>query len=98
MSLRTTPILLAFSLCVSGAGLTTYPPLPILGPTALTADGGDHRAYLRWHLQLEDSRIVGWKVLQLAPARGTLSPVLSEPFYVARKLENGTEYRFAVVG
>ena len=47
----------------------TSPPLLILSPTALTGDAGDQRAYLRWNLQLEDERVIGWKVLQLAPRR-----------------------------
>ena len=56
------------------------PPLPVLSPTALTGDAGDQRAYLRWNLQLEDERVIGWKVLQLAPSQTVLSTsVLEEP-------------------
>ena len=75
------------------------PPLPILPPTALTADAGDGRAYLRWNLQLEDERIVGWKVVQLAPEAKTVTPdVLTEPAFVVRGLANGTACTFAAVG
>ena len=75
------------------------PPLPILGPTALCADAGDGRAYLRWNLQLEDDRVVGWKVLQLNPEKGAVGKdPLTEPSLVVTGLKNGTEYAFAVVG
>lgn len=75
------------------------PPLPILSPTALTADAGDGRAYLRWNRQIEDPRIVGWRVLQLQPQRRTVTEeALTEPHFVARGLRNGTRYEFAVVG
>lgn len=75
------------------------PPLPVLAPTALTADAGDGRAYLRWNLQLEDPRVTGWQVRQLAPAKKTLTRTpLAEPVFVVRDLENGTAYTFAVVG
>ena len=75
------------------------PPLPILSPTALTADPGDGRAYLRWNLQLEDERVVGWKVLQLRPEeRNVTDKALTEPQHVVRGLNNGTTYTFAVVG
>jgi hypothetical protein len=77
-----------------------YPPLPILPPTALTGDAGDGRAYLRWNLQLEDERVTGWEVLQLAPSRVLLTPVpiREDPAYVVHSLKNGTAYTFAVVG
>jgi len=75
------------------------PPLPILPPTALVADAGDGRAYLRWNLQLEDPRVVGWRVHMLAPRREVLTDEpLDQPHFVARGLENGTAYTFAVVG
>lgn len=75
------------------------PPLPILSPTALTADAGDGRAYLSWNPQIEDARVVGWQVQQLAPQPATLTPdTLTDTAYVARGLVNGTAYTFAVVG
>ena len=75
------------------------PPLPVLSPTALTGDASDQRAYLRWNLQLEDERVIGWKVLQLAPSQTVLSAsVLEEPSLVVRGLTNGSTYKFAVVG
>jgi len=75
------------------------PPRPIYGPTALTADAGDGRAYLRWNPQLEDDRVVGWKVRQLKPAQAELSKdVLSEPALVVRELKNGASYTFVAVG
>ena len=75
------------------------PPLPVLSPTALTGDAGDGRAYLRWNLQLEDERVVGWKVLQLEPEARTLTPdALTEPQFVARGLANGKAYTFSVSG
>ena len=75
------------------------PPLPVLGPTALTADASDGRAYLRWNLQLEDERVVGWKVEQLKPAKATITnEVLTEPAFVVRELTNGTPYEFVVIG
>jgi len=74
------------------------PPLPILSPTALTADPGDGRAYLRWNLQLEDPRVVGWRVLQLEPEPAELTKdTLTDPHLVVRGLQNGTRYTFAVV-
>ena len=76
-----------------------YPPLPILGPTALTADAGNARAYLRWNLQMEDPRVVAWHVLLVAPERKTLNAQpLTQPEFVARGLANGTACTFAVVG
>ena len=75
------------------------PPLPIFGPTALTGDPGDGRAYLRWNLQIEDDRVVGWKVKQLKPEEKLLTrETLTDPEYVVRDLANGTAYTFAVVG
>jgi len=75
------------------------PPLPILSPTALTGDAGDGRAYLRWNPQLEDPRVIGWRVLQLEPDGKTLTPdMLTEPALVVRGLANGTRYVFAVAG
>jgi hypothetical protein len=75
------------------------PPLPILSPTALCADAGDGRVYLRWNLQIEDPRVIGWKVLQLEPQKRELTPEpLTEPQMVVRDLGNGTSYTFAVVG
>ena len=75
------------------------PPLPVLSPTALTADPGDGRAYLRWNLQLEDSRAVGWRVLQLEPEPAEVTKdTLTEPHLVVRGLKNGTRYTFAVAG
>jgi len=77
----------------------TLPPLPILGPTALTGDPGDGRAYLRWNLQIEDDRVVGWKVKQLKPAEKLLTrEMLTDREYVVRDLVNGTACTFAVVG
>ena len=77
----------------------TPPPLPVLSPTALTADPGDGRAYLRWNLQLEDPRVVGWRVLQLGPEPAEVTKdTLTEPHLVVRSLKNGTRYTFAVVG
>jgi hypothetical protein len=84
-----------------GGAAMELPPLPILGPTALTADAGDGRAYLRWNLQLEDPRVVGWRVLQVRPTKaavGEATEVLAEPSLVVKGLTNGTEYEFAVVG
>ncbi|HUW30694.1 MAG TPA: PA14 domain-containing protein [Planctomycetota bacterium] len=82
----------------AGAGLK-FPPLPLLLPTAFTADAGDGRAYLRWNLQIEDSRVIGWKVLQVEPERKTMTPqTLTQPEYVVRGLANGTRYTFAAVG
>jgi hypothetical protein len=75
------------------------PPLPILPPSALVADAGNGKAYLRWNLQIEDPRVVGWKVLEAAPEARTLTPqVLAEPQWVAAGLQNGAAYTFAVVG
>jgi len=75
------------------------PPLPILSPTGLCADAGDRRAYLHWNLQIEDDRVVGWKVIQIAPKEQTLTAdILRTPDFVASGLTNGTEYTFAVVG
>jgi hypothetical protein len=75
------------------------PPLPVLSPTALTGDPGDGRAYLRWNLQLEDARVVGWKVLQLAPEKAPITKEpLTEPHMVVSGLKNGTQYAFAIVG
>ena len=86
----------------------TLPPLPIFGPTALTGDAGDGRVYLRWNLQIEDARVVGWKVVRVGAdgvRPGTrsvplqaISDVLADPEYVVRDLQNGTAYTFAVVG
>ena len=79
--------------------LMMLPPLPILSPTALAADAGNGKAYLRWNLQMEDPRVVGWKVIQSAPTEKTLTAeALREPHFVATGLENGTAYTFAVVG
>ena len=76
-----------------------FPPLPVLSPTALTADAGDAKVFLRWNLQLEDRRVIGWKVVELKPQKRTLtSETLTEPHYVALNLANGTTYVFAVVG
>ena len=76
-----------------------FPPLPVLSPTALTGDAGDGRAYLRWNPQLEDSRVVGWKVLQLRPQAATITTdMLVEPSFIVSGLTNGTSYTFAVVG
>jgi len=75
------------------------PPPPMLPPTGLTADAGDGRAYLRWNPQIEDERIVCWIVVQLGPGeRKDVSDGLTEPEFVVRGLQNGTEYAFAVVG
>jgi len=75
------------------------PPLPVLAPTALTADPGDGKVFLRWNPQIEDERIVGWKVLMLKPQRQDASPErLTEPHHVVPDLTNGTPYEFAVVG
>jgi len=75
------------------------PPLPILSPTSLTADAGSAKAYLRWNPQLEDERVIGWKVIQLAPEPETLTPdVLTEPNWVMEGLTNGKAYTLAVIG
>ena len=75
------------------------PPLPVLSPTALTADGGDGRVYLRWNPQMEDPRVVGWKVLQLEPEKRAATPQpLADPQFVVCGLANGTRYTFAIVG
>jgi len=75
------------------------PPLPVLSPTALTADAGDGRAYLCWNPQIEDARVIGWRVLELAPRRTTLTPGrLTDTAYLVRGLSNGTACTFAVVG
>lgn len=75
------------------------PPLPVLGPTALCADAGNGKAFLRWNLQIEDERVVGWRVLMLKPERKTVSAaVLTEPQFVVQGLQNGTAYEFTVVG
>ena len=80
-------------------GKLSLPPLPVFGPTALSADAGDGRAYLRWNLQLEDERVVGWKVMQTKPAEADLTKeLLTEPALVVRDLANGTPYTYAVVG
>ena len=42
---------------------SAFPPLPVLPPTALCGDAGGGRAFLRWNLQLEDERVIGWRVL-----------------------------------
>ncbi|MCX6632352.1 MAG: hypothetical protein NTW28_32485, partial [Candidatus Solibacter sp.] len=98
--MRTLAVLLSvIPLAVLAAEAPKYPSLPILGPAALTADPGDGRVYLRWNLQLEDERVIGWKVLQLAPVRADLTPAaLREPGFVARNLKNGVAYTFAVTG
>ena len=76
-----------------------FPPLPVLPPTAFTADAGDGRAYLRWNLQIEDARAIGWKVLQVEPERKTVTTeTLPQPEYVVRGLANGTRYAFAAAG
>ena len=76
-----------------------YPPLPVLAPSALTADAGNGRAYLRWNLQMEDPRVVAWHVIELAPERKTLTArPLTQPEFVVRGLSNGTACTFAVVG
>lgn len=78
---------------------TAPPPLPLLSPTALTADAGDGRAYLDWNPQIEDPRVVGWHVEQVAPVERRLTPQpLDAPRYVAHGLANGTAYTFGVVG
>jgi len=46
----------------AGGSRQQPPPLPVLPPTALCGDAGDGRAFLRWNLQLEDERVVGWRV------------------------------------
>jgi len=75
------------------------PPLPILSPTALTGDPGDGRVYLRWNLQLEDERVIGWRVVQLDPKRGVITTeTLTEPQFVVKGLENGVRYTFSVEG
>jgi hypothetical protein len=83
----------------SGKNNPILPPLPVFSPTALTGDAGDQRAYLRWNFQLEDPRVLGWKVIQLKPVKAELTPdMLREPAYVARNLKNGDSYTFTVVG
>ena len=83
----------------AGKGSAAMPPLPVLSPTALVADAGDGRAYLRWNLQLEDERVIGWKVLQLEPEKKDATrELLTEPACVVRGLANGTRYTFAVAG
>ena len=81
------------------AAAEAQPSTARLSPTALTGDAGDGGVYLRWNLQLEDERVVGWVVQMLHPRQATLteSP-LSEPAMVVRGLSNGTSYTFAVAG
>jgi len=95
-----------------GAKTLTPPPLPVLGPTALTADPGNGKAFLRWNLQLEDRRVVGWRFRRseqagprlFTPAGGQIAGIkgergmLLEPACVVTGLTNGQTYRFAVVG
>ena len=75
-----------------------FPPLPYLSPTAFTADAGNGKAFLRWNLQFEDERVIGWKVVQIKPSQATITDTLTEPYHVVEGLNNGTEYIFAVVG
>jgi hypothetical protein len=71
----------------------------LLSPTALTGDAGDGRVYLRWNPQFEDDRVLGWKVLQLEPAKAELTKeVLTEPAFIVRALANGKPCTFAVIG
>lgn len=80
-------------------GTPVIPPLPVFSPTALTADAGHGRVYLRWNLQLEDERIIGWKVHELMPAQAELTKtILTEPAMVVRQLTDGRPYTFAVTG
>lgn len=95
----------AATLLLTAAGCATtphggvvLPPLPVLSPTALTADAGDGRAYLRWNPQIEDARVAGWRVIRFNANARAKAEVLKEPATVVTNLENGTEYRFAVVG
>lgn len=75
------------------------PPLPVLSPTALTGDAGNQKAYLRWNLQLEDERVVGWRAQQLAPVKKQLNDtLLTEPVLVVDGLSNGVASTFTVVG
>ncbi|MBM4036269.1 MAG: hypothetical protein FJ291_31420 [Planctomycetes bacterium] len=73
---------------------TGPPPLPVLGPMALMGDPGDGKAFLRWNPQIEDRRVVGWRVRR-AEGEGAL---LTEPACTVSGLANGQSYRFAVVG
>jgi hypothetical protein len=45
--------------------------------------GGDGRVYLRWKAQLEDERVLGWKVRQLKPTAevGAVAGALNDPAY-----------------
>jgi hypothetical protein len=88
------------------------PPVPVLAPTALTADPGNGKAFLRWNPQIEDKRIVGWRLHRSEPDKPPLlTPpdeqilgekdshgVLTEEACVVKGLANGQTYRFAVVG
>ena len=75
------------------------PPLPVLSPTALCGDAGDGRVYLRWNPQLEDERVLGWKVRQTKPTEAELTDsFLTEPAFIVHGLENGTSYTFVLVG
>ena len=75
------------------------PPLPVLSPTGFNADAGDGRAYLRWNPQLEDDRVIGWMVVQLAPEKKDVTrEVLADPAFVVAGLANGTRYTFAAAG
>lgn len=77
----------------------SLPPLPVLSPTALCADAGEDRAYLRWNPQWEDDRVIGWTVRQLQPAEAELTrEVLTEPAFVVHGLTNGASYTFTVAG
>ncbi len=75
-----------------------FAEVPILSPTALRADAGDGRAYLRWNPMIEDQRVVAFRVHQLAPERRIVADGLDRTHHVATGLTNGETYRFSVVG
>ncbi len=75
------------------------PPLPLLAPTGLCGDAGDGRAYLRWNPMIEDARVLGFQIRQLAPTAAVVNAKpLTDTACVVPGLTNGTAYTFAVVG
>jgi hypothetical protein len=81
------------------SNILNLPPLPILSPTALCGDEGNGKAYLRWNPQLEDERVIGWKVIQLSPEKKILTDgFLIRPNKIIDGLANDIEYKFCVAG